>query len=223
MNDPIERAGRYYLRKPPGRTQFYVCWTEGSVPQKLSLKTGHEETARARFADFVVKREHGERVMEADSADWPEIVDEIVSRQKAHARKRSLPFDIDAKYILGLMTRSGFRCPVSGIPFTWSRDQVLGRGPWSPSVDRIDNRHGYVPGNIRVVCLAANIAMNSWGYDVLLRLAHGVADNHLYNREVVGAAGIEPATPTMSTWCSTAELSAPTSQRLTKKALRAGA
>ncbi len=210
MTDSIDRAGRYYLRKPRGRTQFYVCWTDGGSPKRLSLKTAHEATARARFADFVVKKEHGERVMDADSTDWPEIVDGIVARQKVHARKRDLPFQIDAGYVLRLMSQSGFRCPVSGIPFTWSKDQVLGRGPWSPSIDRIDSKHGYVPGNIRVVCLAANIAMNAWGYDVLLRLANGVVGNHLYNREVVvGAAGIEPATPTMSTWCSTAELSAP--------------
>jgi hypothetical protein len=218
MTAVIERSGRFYLRQPNGRRQFYVCWTEDGSPRRVTTRTSDPAEARRRFAEFVVKRENGERVVAAVSEDWPAIVAEIVDRQRAHARKRGLPFEIDADYVLRLMAASRFRCPVSGVPFTWSRDQILSRGPWSPSVDRIDNHHGYIRGNIRVVCLAANIAMNAWGYDVLLRLANGVVASHLNPAEVVGAAGIEPATPTMSTWCSTAELSARTCQSLTSAA-----
>lgn len=39
---------------------------------------------------------------------------------------------------------------------------------------RIENRHGYLKDNIRVVSLAANLAMNRWGYNVLLRLSRAV-------------------------------------------------
>jgi hypothetical protein len=209
MTDHIARSGRYYLRTPQGRQQYYVCWTEDGVPTRRSLKTADQEIAKQRFSEFVVRTTHGDRVVTADSTDWPGIVEQMIANKRITARRRDLPMQIDAAYILRLMAASEFRCPVSGVPFTWSKEQVLGRGPWSPSIDRIENRQGYVPGNVRVVCLAANIAMNAWGYDVLLRLSHGVVGNHFHSVEVVGAAGIEPATPTMSTWCSTAELSAP--------------
>lgn len=216
MSDVIERAGQYYLRRFPGRSRIYICWQDGSKARKVSTHTSDDAQAKLRLAEFVIRKEHGRRTIDG-AGKWNAILAEIMERQAAHARKRGLPFELDEPYVLGLMTASRFRCPVSGIPFTWSRDEVLSRGPWAPSIDRIDNRHGYIKGNVRVVALAANIAMNAWGYDVLLRLANGVVANHFHSVEavsVVGAAGIEPTTPTMSTWCSTAELRAPTCQSL---------
>jgi hypothetical protein len=46
--------------------------------------------------------------------------------------------------------------------------------PFSPSIDRIDTVGGYTTDNVRLVCVAANFALNQWGDDVLRRLAHGV-------------------------------------------------
>ncbi len=50
------------------------------------------------------------------------------------------------------------------------------RAPWAPSVDRIDSSKGYVPGNVRLVCVAANLAMNEWGEDVLARVARAYVE-----------------------------------------------
>lgn len=44
------------------------------------------------------------------------------------------------------------RCPILGIPLVFSSSQL----PQSPSLDRIDNRLGYVPGNVQVVSWRAN-------------------------------------------------------------------
>ena len=44
-------------------------------------------------------------------------------------------------------------CPVLGIPIAPSRGKA---GPNSPSIDRVDNRLGYIKGNIRVISLRAN-------------------------------------------------------------------
>lgn len=214
MTAIIERAGRYYLRRFKDRAHVYICWQDGKTPRRVSTKTSDEAVARVKLAQFVIRKDHGERVIEASPEDWLTVVREVVERQACHARKRRLPFELDEAYVLSLMHASRFRCPISGVPFTWSRDAVLSRGPWAPSIDRIENRQGYLKGNVRVVSLAANIAMNAWGYDVLLRLANGVIANHFHSVDavsVVGAAGIEPTTPTMSTWCSTAELRAPDS------------
>ena len=43
--------------------------------------------------------------------------------------------------------------------------------PWAPSIDRIDNSKGYEAGNVRMVCVAANFAMNAWGEEALYELA----------------------------------------------------
>ncbi len=37
----------------------------------------------------------------------------------------------------------------------------------APSLDRIIPAHGYVPGNIRVICRAMNCAMQEWGEDAV--------------------------------------------------------
>lgn len=44
------------------------------------------------------------------------------------------------------------RCPVFGVPFFDERGTVIN----SPSIDRVDNSRGYVPGNIRVISRRAN-------------------------------------------------------------------
>ena len=72
------------------------------------------------------------------------------------------------------MERMNFRCAVSGIPLSRRCQPNREPDPWSASLDRIENRQGYIQDNFRIVCLAANLAMNRWGYDVLLRLARSV-------------------------------------------------
>lgn len=49
-------------------------------------------------------------------------------------------------------------CPVLGIPiFSYSGDHDIRKHGNSPSVDRIDNRKGYTPENVRVISLRANM------------------------------------------------------------------
>ena len=44
------------------------------------------------------------------------------------------------------------RCPIFDVPFNFD-----GKGSdYGPSVDRIDNTRGYVPGNVHVICKLAN-------------------------------------------------------------------
>ncbi|WP_295403742.1 hypothetical protein [uncultured Thiocystis sp.] len=49
--------------------------------------------------------------------------------------------------------------------------------PWMPSVDRIDSRLGYTPDNIRLVTVAANLAMGTWGDEVLYKMADAICRN----------------------------------------------
>ncbi len=46
-------------------------------------------------------------------------------------------------------------CPVLGIPIEMGKHRK-GPSPNSPSIDRIDSRLGYVPGNVRVISHRAN-------------------------------------------------------------------
>lgn len=72
---------------------------------------------------------------------------------KKRAKQKNLDFTID-------VNNPGIQipefCPVLNIPLFTKRDGTPGGGPNSPSIDRIDNTKGYVPGNIIVVSNRAN-------------------------------------------------------------------
>lgn len=79
--------------------------------------------------------------------------------------RRITPTDCITEQDLVILWKDcGGRCAVSGLPF--SLDKV-GTGkaqrPFAPSPDRIDRSKGYVPSNVRLVCVMANFAMNAWG------------------------------------------------------------
>jgi hypothetical protein len=125
---------------------------------------------------FIAEIETGWRPGEQKSDSWQIVASRLRRRHKKSAEDRCIPFELSPAEIYQLMLATDFRCAISGIAF--SRGEKMGpRGltdPWAPSIDRIDNRQGYLSDNIRVVCIAANIGMNVWGYDTLLRLARGV-------------------------------------------------
>lgn len=111
-------------------------------------------------------------------ADWYSIARAICTRHRGSAKERGIPFSITPEDVYAAMQAAGFRCSLSGISFSKpGTNGDLGRDPWAASIDRIENRHGYSRDNIRVVCLIANIAMNQWGHDQLLRLSRAIVAN----------------------------------------------
>ena len=54
---------------------------------------------------------------------------------------------------MALWVAQGGRCALSGIEMTWAKGKAL---PTSISMDRIDQTKGYVPGNVRLLCLGVN-------------------------------------------------------------------
>lgn len=82
---------------------------------------------------------------------------------RASAKAKGLDFTIKAQDIVIPLV-----CPVLGIPIL----ECMGRpGPSSPSVDRIDNSKGYVPGNIVVVSYRANILKRDATKEELRRIS----------------------------------------------------
>jgi hypothetical protein len=71
---------------------------------------------------------------------------------KSKASGRGLEFNITLVDLLPLPVT----CPVLGLVIDYTGKQKSGRIDTSPSVDRIDNTKGYVPGNVRVISWRAN-------------------------------------------------------------------
>ena len=83
---------------------------------------------------------------------------------RKNANKRGIPFEISTAEFQSLVDLSCGNCMVSNIPFEFDRvEDSWHKNPWRPSIDRITSAEGYTLGNCRLVCVAANVAMNEWG------------------------------------------------------------
>lgn len=137
------------------------------------------KSAKERLAVFRMEVDSGWRPGEQRKETWKIVVAaRLRLRQAGAAKKRGIPFHLTAGQVYALLKDAEFRCSISGIAL--SKHEIGLRGvvdPWGPSLDRIDNRIGYVLDNVRVVCVVANMAMNAFGFDTLLRLAKGVVRN----------------------------------------------
>ena len=95
-------------------------------------------------------------------------------------------FNITPAYFLGVVDQANGKCSISGIEF----DNAT-RSPFAASLDRIDSGMGYEPGNIRLVCHALNVAMNTWGLEPVLLLASKLLQTRqLKNADVASASDI---------------------------------
>jgi hypothetical protein len=104
-------------------------------------------------------------------ADLPTWAKNLYSQTKARAKKRENAFELTKD---GYTAMVDDHCALTGIAF----DTVKAEGrtrhhkrPYAPSIDRIDNSIGYTDSNVRIVCVAVNLAMNTWGEEVLFRIA----------------------------------------------------
>ena len=70
-----------------------------------------------------------------------------------------------------LIARSGGRCEVTGVRFSDYCLPGWTRGPFAPTVDRIDGAKPYSLNNCRLVCMAVNVSLNEWGEAIFAELA----------------------------------------------------
>lgn len=178
---PIGKAGPFRLTTRADTGSFVIVGTFNG--RRHRINAGYDlRLARQQLADVLFEAQSGwrEKVI-AGGEDWQRVATRITGRHKSAAAYRKIPFQIVPSDVFALMKAGDFHCPLSGIPFSNlpppKNDQLGISNPWAPSIDRIDNHQGYVRDNIRVVCVAANMGMNAWGYDTLLRLAIGIVKN----------------------------------------------
>jgi hypothetical protein len=106
-------------------------------------------------------------------ADLLAALEKTFRSRKGDAKSRGVVFEIELDQVLSMAKRQRWTCAVTGIKLNPKKPKGSRRSPFTPSIDRIIPSNGYVLGNVRVVCLAANFAMNEWGDDVLKKLAEG--------------------------------------------------
>ena len=75
---------------------------------------------------------------------------------RARDRKKSRQSDVHADLLLDLVLEQGGLCAYSGVPI----ELMKPHSHWRASVERIDNRHGYIKGNCCLVAAEFNSAVH---------------------------------------------------------------
>lgn len=91
----------------------------------------------------------------------------MLRRARARAKKHGLDFSIT----LDDITPLPMVCPVFGEPLRIAAEP---QDPWSYSLDRVDNKMGYVPGNVVVMSHRANRLKNDGTADELEAIANWI-------------------------------------------------
>jgi hypothetical protein len=96
-------------------------------------------------------------------------------RSKAIQRaKKGEVISLDALELLWA-TQEG-RCALTGWPMTM--ELANGVVPTNCSLDRIDSKHGYIVGNVQLVCRSANVAKHDLPQVEFVKLCRAVVERH---------------------------------------------
>jgi len=128
------------------------CTRESQTVKKCYIHW-YNTTRRDRQAEtgrqVILREQHFDRYM--------------LYRTRHMAKKAGIPFSLTLGWFKANLQRG--TCQVTGLEFVkpvYQRGNRGQRGPYTPSVDRIDNTKGYTPDNCRMVIWMANLAKNSY-------------------------------------------------------------
>lgn len=171
-----------------------ACSVELGRPVKASTVKQYRSHFRRWGPDWVVQLglnqngRYGTERRGVWSKTWADTTHpeaDLLARVRNSASKRGIPFDLQVEDVQRLSC--SMVCAVTGLPMTW-KTGVGKPGPWKVSLDQIVPRGGYVLGNVRAVCWAANQFMGPW----TLERARGLANQVLSNRDAGQIPGWEP-------------------------------
>lgn len=138
------------------------------------VETGHVDR---NLAALDLDSYASSRTLSPIGQGWLKVADRLAGNLKSgRYEKGHHDHDVMARIdILRLLLEQGYRCPISGSYFTHDAfDGEGGTSPFQPSVDRKDSSLGYRHGNVRIVCLLVNLAMNNWGEAPLFKIAERI-------------------------------------------------
>ena len=145
----------------------------GSKAAFVMQDTGHVDKALAA-QDLASFTEFGS--LSTIGQAWTRTAERLAqaNRTRRHKRQRQDDVLLTRVDVLRLLQEQGYTCPLSGSYFEPDPEGNSPASPYQPSLDRIDASAGYKPGNVRIVCLLINLAMNRWGEEPLRKIAERI-------------------------------------------------
>lgn len=145
----VGKANTYTLYERPGGA-WYVNFRVDGQQHRLSTGLSDYDSARALIESF--RGVNLEGLREVDDKHLYRMIE----RARYRNRNKGIPMTLGIADLRAVASRCNGRCEVTGHP-------LEDAGPFRPSLDRIDSSLGYVPGNVRIVCLITNTGMLHYG------------------------------------------------------------
>jgi len=162
---PVHLASTFTLYRRESNIWYVSFYARG---RQYRRSTGLTDEAEARVS-VLARRKLTAHCGPERGVDRAHIR-KMLARAAKRASVKGIPYSLKIADVVEAAIRCGGRCEVSGVEFE-------DRGPFQPSLDRIVPALGYVPSNIRVVCLITNTAMLHYGEDCLFKLAIAICRN----------------------------------------------
>lgn len=99
-----------------------------------------------------------------DIGPWISIT--ILSDSRKRAKNHGWDFDLDREYLVKLWNKQNGKCAVSGIEMDIKSGTLQNKNPYRASLDRINNKKGYVKGNVRFTTHWVNNAKSTWSENI---------------------------------------------------------
>jgi hypothetical protein len=132
------------------------------------IKAWHREY-RKRHPDRV--RGYARKTYQLSRKDMRRCFAKTLDTKRNQAKKKGFELAITADDLVAAWNAQDGICALTGWPMVWGQD---GHHPHGVSIDRIDQKHGYVPGNIRLAGFQANRARSEWSDDEFLDFCRSV-------------------------------------------------
>ncbi len=150
---------------------YYQSSVSNGIRHEYPL--GNNRDLAIQKAKQIIAKENNKKPLSARPVyrDW--IKNDLMKYFKQSSKQRGIEFTLTEEYVNQLIDSCNGKCLLTGIPFNLLIDPKYRIRLWAPSIDRIDSKIGYVPGNVRIVATAVNIALNDFGDEVLEKIAEG--------------------------------------------------
>lgn len=142
--------------------------------------TGTEPEALRRQSRAALDTERSRLACAKRRLDPLKRAADLYKHTKSKCKRTGRPFTLSKEEFVGLFEAE--TCAVTGLPLIMTPEGGR-RGPWTPSIDQIENDLGYVPGNVQTVCWAYNLMKGTWSHEDCLSLAHALVRTHRHDAQ----------------------------------------
>lgn len=176
VNEVHSKGKVYFYLRPPAEARGIKGLKLHTASRIEAERLAREILSRDGVALRASEQRHMENIERALAV--------ALKSARSRARQQQLAIDLTVPFLVNLAQLQGWRCVISGIPFrlTTALGRRVRREPFRPSIDRIEGHLGYVRGNVRLTCVAVNIALGAWGEQVFYELVTATA-NRLQKNE----------------------------------------